>query len=268
MVGAGPFGSMGPAVRPVHGSSTAKTGQALIAGPGLAITPAMKFVMAVALGLGSLLQDTADPASALRDAYAHQFENEWVKIVRVTYAPFVTLPDHDHPTRATAFVYLTDSGPVIFRHTGKDYHAVTRPPVKARAFRLAKAMEEHHEVENTTGQASEFLRVEFKTEPRTPQTFAGRYPPRAAVAGQSKRLEVDHEQVRIARLFVPAGGRVDVTATEHPALLIVLDDGPRDARLARGQEHFVPAGARETIGNAGTETVELLRFDFKTNPVR
>jgi hypothetical protein len=228
----------------------------------------MKLVLALTLGLGTLVHGAVDPAAALRDAYVHQFENDWVKIVRVTYAPHVKLPDHEHPTRATAFVYLTDSGPVIFRHTDKDYHAVTRPAVKARAFRLAKAMDEHHQVENTSPLTSEFLRVEFKTEPRQPQTFAGRYPAQAPRDGETERLEVDHEQLRISRVFVPAGGSATVAAGEQPALLIALSDGPREQRLSKGHERWIAERQHETIVNSGGDAIEFLRFDLKTRPVK
>lgn len=55
-----------------------------------------------------------------------QFENDWVKVVRVHYAAGVSLPEHTHPPGTTAFVYLNDSTGVLFRHTSGSNQIVNR----------------------------------------------------------------------------------------------------------------------------------------------
>ena len=68
--------------------------------------------------------------------------------------------------QASAYVYLNDSGPVLFKHVGKDSFSITRPATKTGSFRLFRAVQEIHEVENKSELPSDFLRVEFKTEPK------------------------------------------------------------------------------------------------------
>ena len=62
-----------------------------------------------------------------------QFENEYVRVVRVHYDAGAKLPEHTHPPGTTVYVYLNDSEGVVFRHSGNNNRAVTRPPVKAGA---------------------------------------------------------------------------------------------------------------------------------------
>ena len=117
-----------------------------------------------------------DPVKVAPDAYKLEFENDYVKVQRVHYAPRVKIPEHDHTAFGAAYVYLNDAGPVIFKHVGLSYGAVTRPAVKAGSFRLYKAVKETHEVENLGDTPSDFLRVEFKTEPaRDPNTLRGKF---------------------------------------------------------------------------------------------
>ena len=104
-----------------------------------------------------------DPLVVLPDVYKLGFENEHVRVVRVRYEPHAKLPPHDHPKGPTAYVYLNDGGPVVFKHIGLDYGEITRPATVAGGVRLARPVEEVHEVENPNDSPSEFLRVEFKT---------------------------------------------------------------------------------------------------------
>src|SRR5690242_17028011 len=77
-----------------------------------------------------------DPLKTLPNAYKLEFENEYVRVVRVHYAPHEKLPAHEHTLTASAYVYLSDGGPVVFNHIDKDYGAVTRPATKAGSFRV------------------------------------------------------------------------------------------------------------------------------------
>src|SRR5262249_40892073 len=116
-----------------------------------------------------------DPVKTLPQAYKLQFENEWAKVTRVHYGPSEKLPAHEHTQTASAYVYLNDSGPVVFKHIGLEYGAVTRPATKAGSFRLYRGLKEIHEVENLSDLPSEFLRVEFKTEPVNDKSLYGRF---------------------------------------------------------------------------------------------
>ena len=110
-------------------------------------------------------------AQALPSNYQLQFENAWVRVTAVRYAPFEKVAAHSHTPYPSAYVYLNDGPPVIFKHVGGKGMAATRAATKAGAFRVYKGLEEIHEVENTGNAPSEFLRVELKTAPMEPGSF-------------------------------------------------------------------------------------------------
>ncbi|HKQ05688.1 MAG TPA: hypothetical protein VJ464_11185 [Blastocatellia bacterium] len=220
-----------------------------------------------------------DPLKTLPNAYKLEFENEYVRVVRVHYAPHEKLPAHEHTLTASAYVYLNDGGPVVFNHIDKDYGAVTRPATKAGSFRVYRGIQEHHEVENQSDLPSDFLRVEFKTEPLGEKSLKGRYYREAYPAGENfQKVQFENDQVRITRLVCAPGKRIEVAAgANEPALLIALSpaqfkwgDGKGSAaqvRLGLGQARWVAANRRELVANTGGKPAELLRFDFKTKPL-
>jgi hypothetical protein len=236
-------------------------------------------MIAFATLLAILLAVGADPVQPLPDAYKLQFENDWVKVVKATYPAHSKLPVHDHPQMATAYVYLNDADTVIFRHsTGS---VVRRPATKAGAFRLFRAVrDEHHEVENNGDTASEFLRVEFKTEPKEERTLRGRFAAESAPDGDNlERVQFDNQQVRITRLVCAKGRTLTVATTDAvPALLIAL--APATIDVARGsgaaasttfglgQERWLDAGQTDVLTNRTADRAEFLRFDFKTSPAK
>jgi hypothetical protein len=116
-----------------------------------------------------------DPLKVAPQAYKLEFENEWVMVTRVHYAPYEKIPEHYHTERSSAYVYLNDGGPIIFKHVNLPYGDITRKETKAGSFRLYKGLKEVHTVENPTGVPSDFLRVEFKTEPVNDQSLRGKF---------------------------------------------------------------------------------------------
>jgi tetratricopeptide (TPR) repeat protein len=218
-----------------------------------------------------------DPVKIAPDAYKLVFENAYVRVQRVHYAPRVTIPEHDHTAYGAAYVYLNDAGPVAFKHIGLSYGTVTRPAVKAGSFRLYKAVKETHAVENLSDTPSDFLRVEFKTEPaKDPNTLRGKFFRVDAPAGENfQTVQFENEQVRITRFVCAAGKSCEFasTATE-PGLFVALTavqfKPPRGEmlNLAPGQTRWLAAGAPEQGMNAGKESAEWLRFDFKTAPLK
>jgi hypothetical protein len=220
-----------------------------------------------------------DPSKALPQAYKLQFENDWVKITRVHYAPKEKLPSHQHTQTASAYVYLNDSGPVVFKHIGLEYGAVTRPATKAGSFRLYRGLKEMHEVENLSDLPSDFLRVEFKTEPVNDKTLRGRFFREEYPASENfQKVQFENEQVRITRLVCAAGKRLDLsTSATEPALLIALSqskfkvheskDKRATLKLEMGQNAWIDTGQQKGFENTGTAPAEMLRFDFKTKPL-
>jgi hypothetical protein len=218
-----------------------------------------------------------DPVATLPEAYRLQFENEWVKVVRVRYAAGAKLAEHSHPAASLAFVYLTDAQPVVFRHSGSINRTVTRPAVTAGSYRLARGGSEVHSVENDGG-ASEFLRVELKTDPAGVRNFRRRVPVPVRPSTQSSTdVEFTNAQVRISRIRIAAGEAVEVVTTEsQPALLLALGDATMtvargssmDLSLTLGQERWIEPRQRERMANTGAAAIAFLRFDLLTRAQR
>ncbi|HYV04367.1 MAG TPA: hypothetical protein VFB82_07270 [Blastocatellia bacterium] len=220
-----------------------------------------------------------DPAQALPQAYKLKFENDWVKVTRVHYAPKEKLPSHPHTQTASAYVYLNDSGPVVFKHIGLDYGAITRPPTKAGSFRLYRGLKEMHEVENNSDLPSDFLRVEFKTEPVGDKNLRGRFFREEYPAGENfEKVQFENEQVRITRLVVAPGKSLPIATTPtEPALLVALTRSEfklqesknkrSTLKLEMGDSGWIDAGQQKGFENRGSAPAEMLRFDFKTKPL-
>jgi len=198
----------------------------------------------------------------------------------VHYAPRVKIPEHDHTAFCAAYVYLNDAGPVIFKHIGLSYGGVTRPAVKAGSFRLYKAVKETHTVENLSDTPSDFLRVEFKTEPaKDPNTLRGKFFREDYPGGENfQKVQFENGQIRITRLVCAAGKKIDVSANANePTLLVALSAANLKASrskgkngkltLGLGQTEWVTLNQQEQLENTGKAPIEMLRFDFKTKPL-
>ena len=239
----------------------------------------MRFIGLMALiSLVALSCLAQDPFKVAPQAYKLDFENEWVKVARVHYGPHEKIPVHDHTKTAAAYVYLNDGGPVIFRHIGLEYGAITRQPTKAGSFRLYRAVKEVHEVENTSDLPSDFLRVEFKTQPINESSLHGRFYREDYPAGENfRKVQFENEQIRVTRLVCAAGKALDLsTSSTEPALLIALSESRLTAigsgaansllSLALGMTLWVAVNQQRRLENSGEGPIELLRFDFKTGP--
>lgn len=220
-----------------------------------------------------------DPLKVSPEAYKLEFENAYVKVVRVHYAAQSKLPEHDHTAYGTAYVYLNDSGPVVFKHIGLSYGAVTRPAVKAGSFRLYKGVKETHEVENPGATPSDFLRVEFKTEPdKNANSLRGKFFREDVPAGENfEKVQFENEQVRITRLVCAAGKRCEVkAAATEPVLLVALtlasvppsSSAQAVTKLEVGKTRWLAAGKTQPLAGLPDGATEWLRFDFKTPPLK
>ncbi len=238
------------------------------------------FVLLAFICLLSVVAFAQDPLKVLPQNYKMEFENEWVKVVRVHYAAKEKLPPHFHTETAAAYVYLNDSGPVVFKHHNLSYGAVTRPPVKAGSFRLYKSVKEVHEVESLSDSPSDFLRVEFKTEPVGDKNLRGKFYREDYPAGENfQKIQFENEQVRITRIVCAVGKSVDVaTSVSEPSLLIALTPAQfkvtntkgktANLKLIVGKAGWIPSGDKQQFQNVGDSAVELLRFNLKTKPMK
>lgn len=217
-------------------------------------------VIALTLTLSITALAAQDPVTVLPDAYSNQFENEWVRVVRVRYAPHARLPAHAHNARP-------------FKHVGTSYGAATRPATKVGSFRVFRGIDEIHEVENTSELPSEFLRVEFKTDPKDVRTLKGKFfRPSGRDGHNLEHVQFENDQVRITHVIGAPGRSLRLSAgTSEPALLIAFEpaqlrEKDADVTVRPGQERWMPAGSAVTYENLGSRSSEFLRFDFKTTP--
>jgi len=239
--------------------------------------PFIRFLATVLLLAAPALAQ--DPVKVAPQAYKLDFENDWVKVLRVHYAAKEKIPEHDHPATAAAFVYLNDGDPVIFRHVGLSYGAITRPATKARGFRLWYAVKETHEVENTGDTPSDFVRIEFKTEPVNARSLRGKFQPEEYPASENfQKVQFENEQIRATRLAVAPRKKLTVsTGANEPALLVALTPAsfkfkkgkarPTKLLLEAGKTGWVEQGAAVEFENTSDAPAEMLRFDLKTKPL-
>ncbi len=204
-------------------------------------------LMVAALVCGAVLPISAqDPTKTLPEAYKVQFDNSFVRVVRVHYAAGAKLPDHTHPGGTTVYVYLNESDGVIFSHSGNSNRAVTRPKVTTGAVRIASGQEEHHTAENPASTPSDFLRIWFKTDNGGERNLRRRMPP--------TDQEFANKQMRVTRLSVAAGTPATIDApAQQPALVVSLPSG---------DTQWLDGGKQLALTNAG----EYVRVDFLTAP--
>jgi hypothetical protein len=139
---------------------------------------------------------------------------------------------------------------------------VTRAATTSGGFRLFRAVpDEMHEVENTSPLPSDFLRIEFKTDPVEPRTLRGKYLPEPAVDEPLQKVQFENKQLKVTRMFWPPGKSLAIAQTTVPALLVLLKPGEM------GVVRWLPKGHSETITNTAAESMEALRFELLTTPI-
>jgi len=230
------------------------------------------------LCLGPAVAGSAqDPLKVLPESYKLQLENEWVRVMRVHYPPQSKLAAHDHTKAAAAYVYLNNAGPVLFKHVGLSYGGVERPATVDGTFRLYSAIEEVHEVENPNDTPSDFLRVEFKTEPLGARRLRGRYPAEPYPAGENyAKVQFENEQIRVTRLACATRKPCELTTEATlPALLVALAPArlavagkAEHWTLAKGQTEWLQPGSKRSALSQEPSPAAFLLFEMKTAPVK
>ena len=212
-----------------------------------------------------------DPLQTLPDVYKLGFENEQVRVVRVRYEPHAKLPAHDHPKGPTAYVYLNDGGPVVFKHIGLDYGEITRPATVAGGVRLARPVEEVHEVENPNDGPSEFLRVEFKALSGDAERIRGKFLPEPHPKAENfSKVLFENAGLRVKRRACVPVQPCDLGPSDGGSLLLVaLGSGSikleaaATAPLTAGDSLWLATGTAWILENHGEAPMELLTFEFK-----
>ena len=178
-----------------------------------------------------------------------EFENEWVRVVRVHYSAFQKTAIHEHPAAATVFVYTTDGGRLKIVHP--EYPEPTiRPAVKAGGIRYQKAEVEHHSVEELDGIASEYLRMELKIEAIDP-------PPTDVKRAASDPTPYESKMIRIYRVTCPP--RSACPASQHaedPAVVVY------------GRDFKWLDAFAAPLANSSDQPQEQVRIELKSKPAR
>lgn len=232
----------------------------------------MKLIYAVIVAIGLVgIASAQDPTKVAPDSYKLQFENDWVKVLRVKYAPHAKVPVHDHSRFPAAYIYLSDSGPIKFIHADWDDPVLERPATKARSFRLSPTTQtnERHEVENPGDLASEFLRMEFK-KLKQGQDLPHRRVPAAVLPNDKafEKVEFESELIRITRLGIVEGKPLEIRAEKTAPTMIVVLAVPKMEFKSKPPDYFVgqvvwiEPGTMKTFAHSGKEPMELLRFDL------
>jgi hypothetical protein len=177
-----------------------------------------------------------------------EFENAWVRIVRVNYAAYQKTALHDHPAAATVFVYTTDGGRLKIVHP--EYPDPTiRPAVKAGGIRYQKAEVEHHTVEELDGVASEYIRLELKIEQIDP-------PPSDVKRSADDRTPYESRMLRILRVTCAAHAPCPASQhSEDPAVVVT-------GREFKWLDSYAPP-----LVNSSDQPQEQVRSELNAKPV-
>ncbi|HEY4357920.1 MAG TPA: hypothetical protein VGN16_19365 [Acidobacteriaceae bacterium] len=204
-----------------------------------------------------------DPIKTLPKNYWVEFENPWIQVIHARYRPHEKVPVHDHSTAPTLYVYLSDSGPVEFKHGGAESFNLTRPALKAGQMRVSPGRIETHQVENLGDLQSDFLRVELKTLPIGLRNFNKRIPAADAAFWQEahpEKVEFESPRMRVTRFGVAAGQHAALRGEKtQTAWIVVTAEG---ATIAGQAAHAGQTWASPTLDvTGGTKNVELVRIE-------
>jgi hypothetical protein len=179
-----------------------------------------------------------DPFRTSPKNYKLEFENQLVRVSRVSYRPGDKLPVHDHPALPTIYIYVTDGGPILFGH--QEFAPMRRSAVKAGQIRFNRGNKETHTTEYLGDTPSEYVRIELKMD--------GIEKPRRDVRiAADDNTPFENGQLRIERAHCSP-----CTALPDPAVVVTMGD--RRVRWVAGaappageQIRVVLKGTRDTI---------------------
>jgi hypothetical protein len=195
-----------------------------------------------------------NPFEVAKDHYTLEFENEWVRISRVTYGPHETAPVHDHPSVPAVYIYTTDGGPILFKHD--QIGNIRTPAVKAGQLRYARPNRERHDVEYLGDIATEYLRIELKTEPLgiPPRDFRSALDSHSADASFSK-VDFENGQLRIVRQY--CAPNASCTPNDDTSIPVIM------VSLRKRQFRWIAPGSQPSIEEPG----DYVRLELRSKPV-
>jgi hypothetical protein len=196
--------------------------------------------------------EAGDPLKTLPNNYKLEFENDYLKVVRVHYDAGAKLPEHIHAKGTTVYVYLNDNEGVIFNHVSGGERPLLRPPVKAGGARFSTSVLEHHTVENTGSTPSDFIRIWFKTDGAGLGNAIRRRVPLS-------EQEFSNKITRMSRPVIEAGKPLVVAASEYPSLVVAWPSG---------KHYWVDPKKSISIPTGDPDTQGFVRVELLTAPVK
>jgi len=229
-------------------------------------------VMAGAAVVAQVDQDPTNAVKILPKNYKLTFENDYVQVVRVHFDPHEFIPEHQHGMFRGIYVYLNDSGPLIYNHIVGFQGSRRRPFYPAGTFHAATRSAETHTIENPTDRPVEFLRVMYKTDPAGARvggdfTWQRTYARLGQVLGENNEtVQFDSAQARITRVIVGPGKTLTITPGVSAASTADRG-GPPPAGLPGGPAGAppapAPAAAKPDVKPAPVLLIALSPADFK-----
>jgi quercetin dioxygenase-like cupin family protein len=205
-----------------------------------------------------------DGVTALTQNYRTLLDNEQMQVARVHYDPHEELPVHDHSRYPTVYVYLSNSGPVRFKHDEARPFTITRRPVRTGWFRVSPGRIEKHRMANLGPMASDFLRVECKRIALGQIRSGFRYSEDLNLTKTSATTNYSSPEMLIRRFVVVPGGVERIQVETRPELLIafaptlVRERGEADRTMAAGSVLWVKAGVSFGLLPAGSGAAHVL----------
>lgn len=203
------------------------------------------------------------PDSTVVDAdhYKAEFENERVRIVRITYGPGEESVMHYHPEAVA--VYLTDAHVEMGLPDGETLHA------ESQAGQHQFSPAGRHLPKNVGEQPLELVLVELKSGATAPAIPEGQ--DSTVVSSDHYTAEFENDQVRTLRIVYGAGEEsamhyhpdsVAVFLTDHLVQMTSPDGSTSEVKAAAGESVFLPAG-QHLPKNISDSPWELILVELK-----
>jgi hypothetical protein len=226
--------------------------------------------VAIALAPGWIGARAQDPLVTLPNNYRLVFDNSDVAVIHAHYGAHEKIPVHDHPSVATVFVYLNNSGEVRIDHpeAGGKVESVIRLPTATGAFRVVAGMAETHSIENLGDTSSDFLRVELKRVllDTLKEPFRGKAP--QSLAASQDTIEFTAPGLQIERIVCAPGSRCEAKPLGAPSLIVSFSPPVGNLRsyqvgwrrLDPGAVYWLPANTGILVSRNTDSTVHFLRI--------
>jgi hypothetical protein len=231
-------------------------------------TAALCIGIAFAIASGAIAVGAQDPLVTLPNNYRLIFDNSDVAAIHAHYGAHEKVPVHDHPSVATVFVYLNDSGQVRIDHPEAEgkVESVIRPPTATGAFRVVAGMAETHSIENLGDTSSDFLRVELKNVSldTLKEPFRGKAP--QSVASSQDTIEFTAPGLQIERIICAGASPCPVKASFAPSLIVAISPvsfaataTPKEM-LNTGSVRWLPSARSATVTAPANAPGQVLRI--------